>query len=270
MAKASPENEISYGHPFISWRATVAGLFVAFLIYGIALALGVGIGGVTLPNPVDRPITASVAVGLWIVLASAVALFCGAYFAARVSRYNTARVGSAEGLVIASLFFVSMMVQTQITMGWMSRGFGNAFSAINAGVGSLADNPQIQDLIQSATANLNLRSPPDRVIAGLVNRLIRGDEAGARDFLAFQANLGSADAQTRINQIRDQFKELVTQTARFAAQTASAAAWSLFLTMVLGAAASIGGGAVGSRINSKQPLARTERMGMGELNMQPV
>lgn len=268
------ESDFAHMHPLVSWRSVVAGLLVAFLAEAILLSLGMAFGGTTIGNASTSAQQAGLFTGIWFLVSSLASLFAGSYFAARISKFHTNRIGSAQGLVIASLFFGFFLWQTVSAIGWAGRAAGSAVSntasAMSSGLQQATDNPAINDIVENAMGDLRLKSPPQVVVSGVANRLLRGDQEGAKNFLARQAGLSSQQADQKIAQIRGQVDTALTQAREAAAQALKATGWSLFTTLVLGAAAAIGGGALGSRANLRKPLTREQVEAVSDLRTAPV
>ncbi len=261
----SAQPEHVQGHfPYVSWRSVVAGLFITFLAFSILVTLGVAIGGLALDNMIEdrQGGGLSMGVAIWFVISTLLALFAGGYFAARVSNFITPRVGGAQGLVIASIFFVAFLWQIGATLGWAGSTIGSALGAAGRAAGSQAgniarlyDNPQVQVLIDRATANLNLRSEPEVVAQGVVGRLVAGNQEGAKNYLAYQAGITPAEADRRLGEIRAEFAATAEGVGRTAASVLAGAGWSLFGMMVLGSLAAAFGGGLGSRENLRHPIS---------------
>lgn len=246
-------------HPLVSWRSVIAGLLVTFLTLATLLSLGMAFGGIGLDDGSSLQ-GAGIFTGVWFLVSALISLFAGSYFASRVSKFHTNRIGAAQGLVIAGLFFALFLYQTMSAVGWAGRMTGQAVSsgasAAASGASQAAGNPAVNNVIENALGDLNLRSDPNIVITGVANRLLRGDAEGAKTYLARQANISEAEADRRIAQLRAQVDETMTQARVMTARALQATGWTLFATLVLGAAASIGGGALGTRANMRRPLAR--------------
>ncbi len=119
-------------------------------------------------------------------------------------------------------------------------------------------NNAVSNLTEDAIAGLNLRSDPAIVATGVASRMVRGDAESAKNYLALQAGITPAEADIKIAQMKAKVDQAMDD-ARIAAGTAmKSTGWTLFLLTVLGAAASIGGGALGSVANFRKPLIREE------------
>jgi hypothetical protein len=256
------ESDLAHFHPLVSWRSVIAGLLVAFLTMGILLSLGMAMGGVGLEGGTTAQ-AAGLFTGIWFLVSALIALFAGSYFAARISKFHTNRIGAAQGLVIASLFFGFIVWQTFAAVGWAGGMAGGAIAGTanvaGAGVAQAAQTPAVQNAVDNALGDLNLRSDPQTVATGVLTRILQGDATGARDYLASQAGISRAEADRRIGELRGQTEQAMAQARDATATALKATGWSLFATLLLGAAAAIGGGALGSAANFSKPLTREQR-----------
>jgi hypothetical protein len=247
-------------HPLVSWRSVLAGLLVGLLTLAIFLSLGAAFGGIGLSGEETSAANAGIFTGVWFLVSTVIALFVGGYFAARVSKFQSGRIGSAQGLVIASVFFGLFLWQAFATLGWAGRMTGQAVSgatmAAGAGISQAADSPVVKEAIENQIGDLNLKSEPSTVIGGIASRLVRGDSEGAKTYLASQAGITEAQADARIAQLRAQVETAMIEAREGAGRALQATGWSLFATLLLGSAAAIGGGALGSRANVRKPLVR--------------
>lgn len=259
-------------HPFVSWRAVIAGLFVTILTFSILSFLGMAVGGIALNNVVEDGGAQglSIGAGVWFLVTVLVSLFVGSYFSGRVSSFFTARVGAAQGLVIAALFSVLFLYQVGLTLGAVTGGVANAVSGIGGAAASQAGNvnrliqtPQIQQLIDRATANLNLRSEPEVVAQGVATRLIRGDEESAKNYLAYQAGITPEEADQRLAGIREDFTAAVQSAGQTAANVIQTIGWTMFAMLLLGTIVACWGGAIGARATMRKPLVDSDRVHIG-------
>ena len=249
--KTPLESDFANFHALISWRAILGGILVAMLTMLGLLGLGFAFGGMGMSDGTSIQ-AAGIFTGVWFVISLVLSLFIGSYFAARVSKFRTGRIGSAQGLVIASVFLGFFLYQT-------IQAIGTGSAAIQ-GVQQAANNQTVMNtvnnLAEDALGDLNLRSEPRVVAQGIATRLLQGDTQGARNYLVRQSGITEAEAQQRIDQLRNTLNNYV-ETVREATATAlRSLGWSLFLMVVLGALAAIGGGALGSVTNYRKPLVR--------------
>jgi hypothetical protein len=267
---ARVESNVTLGHfPLISWRSVLAGFLIALLTDAALFTLGLGIGGLSLVDTIqDNSSGNALAIGsgFWIVLCTVVSLFTGAYFAARVSNYITGRIGAAQGMVIASVFFLFMALNLAITLGATTRGVSGIVSAVGGGVADLSRNQQVRRIADQLIVDKNLKSDPDVVIGGVVSRLASGNSEGAKSYLANQAGMTRAEADQRINQISAQLNSALKDAGVAAGRVVSTVGWTLFGLIILGSLFSCLGGALGSRANFRHPLARDISHPVGELH----
>lgn len=255
------ESDFAHMHPLVSWRSILAGLLVSFLSLATLLSLGMAFGGIGLDDGTSAQ-RAGVFSGVWFLVASIVSLAIGSYFAARVSKLHTNRLGAAQGVVIASLFFGVFLWQSLSAIGWVGQAAGSAVSGaatmVAAGAEQAAGSQMVRNIVEDAIGDLNLRSEPQIVISGVASRLLQGNADSAQAYLARQTGISQAEAQTRITQLQTQLTQSLAQVRQSTAQVLQATGWSLFATLLLGVAAAISGGALGSRANYRKPLSREQ------------
>lgn len=259
------ESDSAHQHPLISWRSILAGLLVSFMVMATLLSLGMAIGGNGLSDGATAK-NAGLFTGIWFVVSAVIALLGGSYFAARISKFHTNRLGGAQGLVIAALFFGLFLWQTFAAIGWAgsaatsaaSSALGGAASAVSAAAGAGSESPLVRDLTARATNGLQLNAEPATVARNLATRLGQGDIEGSKDYLASVSGISREEASTKIEELRVQMDQALIQAREGAAKALQATGWSLFITMLLGAAAAAGGGALGALANFKKPLTREQ------------
>lgn len=253
-------------HALISWRSIVAGLLIAmFTMIGL-IGLGLAFGGIGMDEDTSAK-SAGIFTGVWFIASTLVSLFVGSYFAARVSKFRTGRIGSAQGLVIAALFLGFFLYQTVSAIGSLGAGAGSLIGKtgglIADGAQKASQNPTITNTInnlsEDALGDLNLRSEPQVVAQGLGSRLINGDTEGAKNYLARQAGITPTEADARIAQMKIQVDKYVGDAKEATATGLRSAGWSLFLLVALGALSSVLGGALGSVANFRRPLVLSGR-----------
>ncbi|MFL5783463.1 MAG: hypothetical protein ACJ76H_02565 [Bacteriovoracaceae bacterium] len=223
-------------HPLISWRSVVAGLLIAFFMMVGLIGLGMAFGGIRSLN----------FTGVWFLSSALVSIFTGSYFAARVSKFQAGRIGSAQGLVIASLFLGFFLYETVSTL------------VMN---GKSTQKPVLDEISQEAEltlGELNLHSGPEVVAKGLATRLIRGNLESAKNYLARETGITQDEASLRIADLRTRADRAEDHAKESAAAALKATGWSLFLLVMLGALASVLGGALGSVANFRNPLGREQ------------
>lgn len=262
---SGPLELLRTAHPYLSWRSVVAGLFISFLCFAILMSLGMAVGGLALNRMVQTPGAQEgfpTGVAIWFIVTTLLSLFAGSYFAARIANFITARIGGAQGLVIASIFFSLFLWQIGLAVGWVGGGIARTVGAVGSSVDDVAQvmqNPQVSGLLDRLTGDLNLRSEPDVVVEGVIVRLVRGNENGAINYFARQANIPTEQARQRIGAVREDLQAAIQSTAVGATNMMTGAGWALFATMVIGAIAATMGGALGSRENLRHPISAEAR-----------
>jgi hypothetical protein len=248
-------------HALISYRAIVAGLLISMLAMIGLIGLGLGFGGIGLDEETSAH-SVGVFSGIWFVVSVLLSLFIGSYFASRVSKFRTARVGSVQGLVIAALFLGFFFYQ--IISGLASAGsaigslVGKSGGMIAQGTRMASQHPTvtntINNLAEDVLGELNLRSSPQVVAQGLGSRIIRGDTEGAKNYLALEAGITPTEADNRIAQVKAKVDQYLADIKEGTGMVLRSTGWSLFLMVLLGALSAIFGGAIGAKVNFRKPL----------------
>lgn len=250
-------------HALISLRAIAAGLLISLFVMTGLIGLGLAFGGIGLEDGATAK-HAGVFTGVWFLVSALISIFSGSYFAARVSKFRLGRIGSAQGLVIASLFLGFFLYQTVAAIssaGSMAgAAIGKTASMMGQGASALSENQVITDTLknitQEALGDLNLRSSPTEVAQTVGSQLLRGDTEGAKNYLAREAGITPTEADTRIAMMKSQVDKTINDAREGAATALKSTGWSLFLLVTLGAISSILGGALGSVANFRRPLIR--------------
>lgn len=258
------ESEFQTMHPLLSWRSVLAGLLIAFFCMAGLIGLGMAFGGIGMDQDTSAK-SVGIFSGVWFVASVLISIFFGSYFAARVSKFKTGRIGSAQGLVIAALFLGFFFYQIISAIGFAGQATGSIIAKTTgiagSGVEKMANNPQVGSVIENALGDLNLRSEPKQVASEVATRLIRGDGEGAKNYLARQAGITPGEADQRIAQLKLQVDESINKIKAATATALESTGWTIFLLVILGALASVLGGSLGSVINFRKPLAKRDFIG---------
>jgi len=259
------EDDVATMHPLISWRSVVAGLLISFFTMIGLMGLGMAFGGINMNEDTSAQ-SAGIFTGVWFLASALISIFVGSYFAARVSKFQTGRIGSAQGLVIAALFLGFFLYQT--VSGIISAGgaagslIGKGASVIGSGVSEAAQRPavvnRVNQFAENAIGDLNLRSDPGVVAQGVATRIIAGNTEGAKNYLALQSGITPDEADARIAQLKTEADKAIGDAKAAAGDALQATGWSLFLLVILGALSSVLGGALGSVANFRNPLSREQ------------
>ncbi len=244
--------------PLVSWRSIFAGLVLSTICYAAISALGVAIMGASANDIINSPSQnasgLALATGVWIVLSAFFSLLVGGYFSARISNLVTAKVGGAQGIVIASLFFSLLLFGAGSAVGFLGKSMGSTVKSLSNSAGGLFSSEVVQDAVEQTFEGLNLKSSPEVVAKGVATRLIRGDNDGAKSYLAYQAGVSNADVDARIMEISKQVSTGMQRASAATTQGMQAAGFTVFLTMVLGVVSCCLGGVFGASANNRKPL----------------
>lgn len=248
-------------HPLISWRSVVAGLLISLFFMIGFIGLGMAFGGIGMSDGTTVR-SAGIFSGVWFFASALVSLFVGSYFASRISKFQSGRVGSAQGLVIAALFLGVFLYQAALAIGGLSQVTGSLIGRTAGIVGTsaekLSSSPVVRNLVEDAMGNLNLKSNPMAVARGIAGRLIRGDAVGAKNYLAQEAGITEAQANQRIATAKVKIDQAMVKTREAAATALKSTGWSLFLLVFVGSISAVLGGSLGSVSNFRKPWARKE------------
>ncbi len=269
----------------ISWGAVVAGVVVVLVVQMLLMLLGIAIGAATIdPATADTPRAATLGTGgaVWWLGSTAIAVFAGAWVAARLAAVPSRLDGGLHGVVTwAAATLIGIYLLSTAIGGLVGGAFGalgSAAQAVGQGTQSLASTAMqvLPDEIRGQAEQLFQRAPAvagevqqqaqqaagGGTLVDAVRRVVRGVQEGAspqdRDAavnaIAQQAGIPRDQAAQRLNQFQDAYRRYAQQAEQQARQTAQAAAatvaqisfWSV-VALVIGAALAALGGALGSR-----------------------
>ncbi len=241
----------------ISWRSTLAGFVLSLMTLAALLALAIAFGGIGLEDG-STVQNAGIFAGIAVIVATVLSIFVGSYFAVRLSRFKVDVVGCAQGLVLGSLVVLFVLWQTMSAVGTLGKAAAQATgaAAVAAGTtaGAAAQNPMIQDMIEDNLGATTLKSSPEVVVRGVTSRLVRGDQEGAKNYLAYQAGMTREEADTRVAAMKTKVDEMMIKAREGSATALKTSGWSVFLLIALSAIASVLGGLLGSQVNVRGTL----------------
>jgi len=248
-------------HALISFRAIAAGLLLTMFVMIGLTGLGLAFGGISM----DEETTVrgvGMFSGIWFIASVFISLFLGSYFASRVSKFRMGRVGSVQGLVIASLFLVFFLYQLVSALGTAGLAVGSLLGKTGRVIALSAEKMEnypavrntIRHLSEDALGDLNLRSGLQVVAEGIGSRILRGNTEGAKNYLAREAGITPTEADARIAQMKAKVDEYVSNAKEATATALRSTGWTLFFLVVLGGLAGILGGGLGSVVNFRKPL----------------
>ncbi len=266
-------------HRRISWAAIFAGVVLTVVIQLMLSLLGAGIGlGTVNVNAGSTPDASSLGIGagVWWVVSSCIALFCGGYVAAWLAGIEIRFDGFLHGVIawsiasILTIYLLSSAVGSIIGGGFSA--LGGVASAAGSGMKDTAQ-PLVQaagvspDMLQQQArayvqptdtdpATMNAQDAQKEVARNLTIYARDGADAPAAkeriiSIMAAQQHVSHDDAAKRFDDAQaklTQTKDQAVQTAKNAADTSAAAAsktsFAAFGDLLLGAIAAAIGGAL--------------------------
>jgi hypothetical protein len=249
----------------MSWGAVFAGTVVTLGVWMLLHLLGMA-AGLTAIDPQDQGSLRGIGIGtgIWSVIAPLLALFAGGYVASRTSGLIDRTTGGLQGAVVWGL--TALLGTTMLLMvlsSTMHAGMAAAQGGLSA-MGSGSDQLQAigvnsDELVQPLNQRLQQQGLPpvtaDKLKSAtsdvLRQAVVKGDLDRAALTSTLSRNLGAtqAEAQQMVSRIESQFdqqKQQLRQTALSTADKAGKALWAMFLALLLGLAAAVGGGLLGS------------------------
>jgi hypothetical protein len=246
----------------ISWRAIFAGGLIALLTYTLLMTLGMAFGGANLQGVIQGEDTIQglgVGAGIWLIVSVLISLFVGSYVSGRVGGLLSTRIGRIQGAVVSALFFGLLLTQLGAAIGALGRGVGSIVGSAGGAAVSSAQSSQVQDIIDDALEGTRLKAPPDTVARGLASRLLRGDTDGATAYFARQTGMSRAEAQTRMQDLKQKVTKAATDAGTAAAKGLKVVGWTLFGAILLGTLSALIGGGAGAQVNLRAPLGPLDR-----------
>ena len=258
ISKTAVATHNYFSPTLISWRATLAGLSITLLTFFAFLALMMGLGGLGLSDGASaRSAGVFTASGLFIAIV--LSIFGGSYFAARVAKVTSEGMGASQGLLVGAVFILFILFQVMSAVGTLGKAAGDALGIVGSSAQSAAQNPMVQDIVSDAVGDLNLRSDPSTVMSGVSSRLLRGDQEGAKNYLAREAGISPTEADQRIAGAQTQINQGLEQARSASATALQATGWSLFIMILLSAIASALGGLFAAKRNYSHTLDISSR-----------
>ena len=280
-------------HRRISWAAIFGGVILVVVVQLLLSTLGAGIGlGTVNVNAGTTPDAGNfgIGAGIWWVISSCIALFCGGYVAAWLAGIEIRFDGVLHGIIawgIATLLTIYLL--TSAIGGIIGGGFsalGSATSAAGSGVSDAAKplaqaagvspdmiQQQAQAYLQPTNPDPASMSPQDAqkdVAKNLVTYARGGTDAPPAkeriiSVMAAQMKISHDDAakrfddaQAKMQQTKDQAVQTAKNAADASAAGASKASFAAFFVLLLGGmAAALGGSlAVQRRLQTTQHTIR--------------
>lgn len=241
----------------VCWKSTLAGLAIAIVVFLGVTALSLAFGGIGLSDGSSAKAAGTFAAGSMIV-ATFLAALSGGYVTTRLGRTEVDMLGTVQGLVVGAVFLIVVLFQVTSVVGSIGKlagqTIGTAAAAVGTAAGAASENSVVQDVVQDMLGDLNLKSDPSVVAKGVASRLVRGDEAAAKQYLAYQAGIPASEVDKRIAAAKTKMDEAAKQIRETAAKIMKDTGWSLFVVIVLGMIAAGLGGLLAAKCNEKYTL----------------
>lgn len=257
----------------MSWGAVFAGALVSLGVWFLLHIFGIGVG-MTAIDPQDASSLRAVGIGtgIWSVLAPILALFIGGLAAGRVAGALTRGGAAIHGAVIWALTTLAALVALIWVLGALIGGVvGAGVSGVQAAMGADAESLEAlgvdtEDMLAPVNQRLAEEGLPpvtaDELAAASQDALStavregRFDRALLVQSLTDNTDMSRAEAEQVATQIETEFGarwETVQQQALEAARATGRALLVLFLALLLGLIAAIGGTVLG--VSREQRLA---------------
>lgn len=233
----------------LCWKSIFAGTFATLLAYSAFLALGLAFGGANLQGAVQGPDTMrglGIGTVVWVFASVTAALFVGGFVTGHSRRFISERVGRLQGLTVAGIFFMILLMQIGSGIAAIGKSAGWAAGTATTAVGAASENPRIQAIFEDAVGTSTLKSPPAEVVQGIASRVLRGDTQSATNYLAYQANISREEATSRVATLKQQATDAATEAAVATGKTLKFAGWFLFGLMISGTMAAFLAGGIGN------------------------
>jgi hypothetical protein len=245
----------------ICWRSVFAGILISIMAYMLLATLGAGVLGSVAQSTIETQQHGSAlatASGLWLGLSAVISLFIGSYFSVRISKTLSNKIGAAYGLIVASAFFIVLMILAGTAVGSLSRGFERLVDGLGKETANVSANPRVQDTINQALGSNNLKSDLKTVTEALAVRLLQGDFESAKSYFAYQTGLTDQEVKAKMTQLKVNYDLAVKDVEEKIAIAVTDTGWSLFVTFFVGLLAALIGGRTGANANIEKPLTVEE------------
>jgi hypothetical protein len=263
----------------VSWAAVFGGTLIMLITLMLLSLLGIGIGiGTINPMEESQPFQ-GIGTGalIWWVITNIIAVFTGAFAAAKLTNLSYKYSGALHGILTWSLYTLISFVLMTSAVGAIISGVGGAvsksLSAVGKGVSeisTLADQvntDRINRLIQEAVApdegmgggsqefDIDLMAVVEEVFIenGQLNTDINREEV--QQAVADNSTLSPADAERAADVIIQEYEQMepkfqqlkqrAVETGQQVTETVSRAAIWAFVALVLGVITAAFGGSLG-------------------------
>ena len=275
----------------ISWGAVIAGVVVVLVVQMALMLLGLAIGTSTIdPAAADSPAASTLGIGggVWWLASTAIAVFVGGWVAGRLAGMPSRTDGTLNGVVTwaVSTLIAIYLLSTAIggLVGGAFGALGSAAQAVGQGTQAVASTAlqvvpddvraRVEELferapaaadqaqqeaqqqsqqLQQATGTGSLIDAVQRVVRGVQDGASPEDRQAAVTVIAQRAGIPPQEAEQRLAQFQETYRQYAQQAEQQARQAAQAAAetvaqvsfWSV-VALLLGAILAAVGGALGT------------------------
>ncbi|HVJ64919.1 MAG TPA: hypothetical protein VM901_06660 [Bdellovibrionota bacterium] len=245
---------VSYTHNLspnhISWRAALGGLAVSVITFVAVTALALAFGGVGLSDGTNGT-NVGIFSGVSFLVAIVLSTLAGSFYSVRACGWHEEINPYGQSLLVGALAILLVLGQAASAVGTATKAAGSALGASLFAVGASAtaagQSPMVQEMVEDSMGTLNLKQPPQVVLKGVTSRLLRGNEEGAKNYLAAQAGLSPAQANEKIATAKAKINEAMIEAREATATALKAAGWSLFAVIILGMLSALLGGRLAQR-----------------------
>ena len=258
------------GGPFsMSWTAVFSGIFVAAGVSLLLHVLGLAIGFSQLaPSDASTLRALGIGAGIWTVLTSVLALFCGGWVTARFAGL----IGRGNAALQGAVFWGATTLASLVLVFSLASGVGSNMAGMSAPSGMVSSIGQTLDLSTSdalAAVNQRLQAAGKPTITAMQLRSAMRDavntalQQGTLDWNTFERALANNTDLSRqeVSEIAAGSRERLTEAVNAAAQATARTFGGLFVTLALSLMAAVGGAALGvTRRQRELSSAAKERM----------
>jgi hypothetical protein len=247
----------------MSWKAIFAGFLITIFTSLALTFLGIGMGGIALSDLQGMEAFGWGAT-LWVIATVAIALFVGSYVASRISNFVSRPIGIVQGATIAALFFSISVWGGGIFLGSLA----STAASVTRGVAQLPagdffqsayQNPQVRAVVDQEIRDLGIApSQVSDILSAVVPRILMGDNEGAENIITSRTSIDPQLAKQKAQNLLAVVEQRIRSAAEQTASSVAKAGLSLFFMFLLGGFAAMFGGAMGSRMNSRNNLAEAE------------
>jgi hypothetical protein len=230
-------------HPLIRWRSVIAGFVISTLSLIGFLGFWLTLGQVDQAQGLEDKFL----LGAIPILIITFSLFFGGYFASRISRYSSMKVGGAQGVLIASLFIIFFIYQVIALSFWRGK-LKTDFDNLNLNI------LETSYLAEDALLDLDIKGESSLLAYGLMERIIKGDKSSAINYVSLRIGVPEEMASEKVNQLNKNLNAWLESKRSERWQWLKTYGRSLFMIVFFGILAAASGGIIGAATNLRKPI----------------